>query len=144
MNKIKPYFQVPEMTKLQSMALLLLRLVVGVAMMYHGSGKIQNPFAWMGPEGPPALLQGLAALSEFGGGLALVLGLVTPLAMFGLACTMAVATHMHAIKRGDPFVSLTGGPSFELALLFFSITLMFIAIGPGKFSLDKVIFGEKK
>ncbi len=144
MNKIKPCFMVPEMTKIQSLALLLLRLVVGVAMMYHGSGKIQNPFAWMGPDGPPAILQAMAALSEFGGGLALILGLVTPLAMLGLACTMAVATHMHAIKRGDPFVSMTGGPAFELALVFFSIAVVFIFVGPGKFSLDRIIFGEKK
>lgn len=143
MNKIKPFFQVPAMTKIQSMALLLLRLVVGVAMMYHGSRKIQNPFGWM-TDGTPAFLQFLAAISEFGGGIALILGLVTPLAMLGLACTMAVATHMHAVKRGDPFVSMTGGPAFELALLFFSISVMFIVIGPGKFSLDKVIFGEKK
>lgn len=144
MNKIKTFFQVPEMTNLRSAALLLLRLVVGVAMMYHGSGKIQNPFGWMGPEGPPAILQGLAALSEFGGGLALILGLLTPLAMLGLACTMAVATHFHAIIKGDPFVNLTGGSSFELALVFFTVAVMFIVVGPGKFSLDKIIFGEKK
>jgi len=39
----------------------------------------------------PGFLQGLAALSEFGGGLALIAGLLTPLAAFGIACTMVVA-----------------------------------------------------
>lgn len=144
MNKLKSCFQVPQTPNLQSAGLLLLRLVVGVAMMYHGSGKIQNPFGWMGPDGPLAIFQGLAALSEFGGGLALILGLLTPLAMLGLASTMSVATYMHAVKRGDPFVNLTGGASYELALVFFSVAIMYIVVGPGKFSLDKIIFGEKK
>ena len=64
--------------------------------------------------------------------------------MAGMASTMAVATHMHAVKRGDPFVNLTGGPAYELALVFFSVAVLFIIIGPGKFSLDKIIFGEKR
>ncbi len=29
--------------------LLILRLVVGLAFNFHGYGKIQNPFGWMGP-----------------------------------------------------------------------------------------------
>src|SRR6218665_1102626 len=73
-------------------ALLLLRLMAGIALMSHGFGKIQAPFSWMGPDAPiPGFLLFLAALSEFGGGLALVLGLLVPLASFGIICTMAVA-----------------------------------------------------
>ena len=60
-------------------ALLLLRIVAGVAFMLHGWGKIQHPFSWMGPD-MPGFLQALAALSEFGGGAAWALGLLTPLA----------------------------------------------------------------
>lgn len=131
------------MTTSQSLGLLLLRLIVGVAFLYHGSGKIQNPFAWMPGSSTPGILQALAALSEFGGGLALLLGLFTPLAMLGLAITMAVATHMHAVVMGDPFVNMTGGRAFELPILFFGIAVMFIFVGPGKFSLDSKIFGEK-
>ncbi len=69
---------------------LLLRLFAGSALMMHGWGKIQAPFNWMDkmPNHPPAILQALAALSEFGGGLALILGLLTPLACLGIACTM--------------------------------------------------------
>jgi putative oxidoreductase len=123
-------------------ALLLLRVVAGLAFMIHGWPKIQNPFGWMGPEAfAPGVLQALAALAEFGGGLAWVLGLLTALASLGIACTMAVAFATHAFMRGDPFVSLTGGPSFELAAVFFSIALLLMMMGPGRFSLDQKFFG---
>ncbi|OGP63904.1 MAG: hypothetical protein A2170_11915, partial [Deltaproteobacteria bacterium RBG_13_53_10] len=103
---------------------LLIRIVAGLAFIMHGWGKIQNPFGWMGPEGfAPGIFQALAAVSEFGGGLAWILGVLTPLASFGIACTMAVAFWFHAVIRGDPFVSMSGGPAFELAALYFSIAL---------------------
>jgi putative oxidoreductase len=123
--------------------LLLLRLVAGVAFMIHGWGKIQNPFGWMGPDAPvPGFLQGLAALSEFGGGLAWILGLLTPLASFGLLCTMSVAVYFHAIVRGDPFVSKGEGGAYELAAIYFCIALLLMLGGPGRFSLDRLIFGR--
>src|SRR6476660_9665973 len=87
-----------------AIALLALRLVVGTAFMMHGWGKIQHPFGWMPPDAPvPAVLQALAALSEFGGGLAWIVGLLTPLACLGILGTMSVALRFH-ISRGDPFV----------------------------------------
>jgi putative oxidoreductase len=128
-----------------SAGLLLLRLIVGLAFMYHGDGKIQNPSGWMGPNASvPGILQALAAISEFGGGLAWIVGLATPLACFGLGCTMAYATWMHAVMLGDPFVSATGGRSYELALVYLSVAFLLFLAGPGRFSLDKVIFGEKR
>lgn len=140
---IKKFFTVPEHTTFASITLLFLRVVAGLAFMLHGWGKIQNPFGWMGPEGfAPGIFQALAALSEFGGGLAWILGLLNPLASLGIACTMAVATFSHAVMRGDPFVS-TGGPSYELASVYFCIALLQIALGPGKFSLDRMIFGPR-
>jgi putative oxidoreductase len=81
-----------------STGLLLLRIVAGLAFMFHGWGKIKNPTGWMGPDANiPGILQALAAISEFGGGLAWILGALTPLASFGLACTMAVAAYTHAV-----------------------------------------------
>jgi putative oxidoreductase len=121
-----------------SWTILLIRLVVGIAFMIHGWGKIQNPFSWMGPDAPiPGILQALAALSEFGGGLAWVLGLLTPLASLGMAVTMAVATFFHASK-GDAFVG--NPPTYELALVFFTIAIFMLINGPGKFSADYKIF----
>ncbi len=127
-----------------SAGLLILRLVVGLAFIFHGYGKIQNPFGWMGPNaGTPGIFQALAAISEFGGGLAWMLGLLTPLASFGLACTMAVAVWTHAVVLGDPFASTGKGGSYEPALVYFCVALLLMLAGPGRFSLDRVLFGEK-
>lgn len=141
-SKLKFFMQPNTQPTGVSTSLLLVRLVVGIAFILHGWGKIQAPFSWMPPEaGIPAVFQFLAALSEFGGGIALILGLLTSLAMSGLAVTMAVATHMHAVVKGDPFVGREG--SYELPLLYFTIAIMFIIVGPGKFAIDNKIFGSK-
>jgi putative oxidoreductase len=141
---IKRFYTVSGHSTFVDVALLLIRVVAGLAFTMHGWGKIQNPFGWMGPDGfAPGIFQALAAVSEFGGGLAWILGLLTPLASFGIVSTMAVAFSFHAFMRGDPFVSMTGGPAFELAALYFSIALLLIATGPGRFSLDRELFGPR-
>jgi len=128
-----------------SAALLALRLIAGTAFIFHGWGKIQNPFGWMGPEASiPGFFQFLAALSEFGGGIAWVFGLLTPVASFGIGCTMVVAVHMHMIVMKDPFINQTGGSSYELALVYLGIAVLILALGPGKFSLDKKIFDKNE
>lgn len=125
-----------------AVGLLVLRVVAGLGMMFHGWGKIQKPFGWMG-DAFPGWLQALAALSEFGGGAAWILGLLTPLASFGILCTMAVATHFHAVVQGDPFVAKGTGGSYELALLYFCIALLLLLAGPGRLSLDALLFRRK-
>ena len=140
----KKLLSVPGNSTFGDFSLLLLRFIAGLAFMFHGWGKIQNPFDWMGPDGfVPGFLQALAAIAEFGGGLAWILGLLTPLASLGIASTMVVAFSMHAILRGDPFVA-KGGPSYELAILYFCVALVLIAIGPGRFSLDAQVFGRRE
>jgi putative oxidoreductase len=135
MKVLRP-LHLPDRT---SLGLLFLRVLAGVAMMIHGWSKIQSPLNWMGPDAAiPGALQALAALAEFGGGLAWILGLVMPLASFGLACTMAVAVYFHAVVRGDPFVGQGG--SYELASVYFVIALLFLLSGPGRYSLDQKIF----
>lgn len=142
--KISEIFKPPRLPSHASTGLLILRFVAGLAFMLHGYGKIQDPFNWMGPEaGIPGFLQALAALSEFGGGLAWILGLLTPLASFGLACTMGVALHMHAFVRHDPFVSQGKGGSFEPAAGYLAVALLLLLAGPGRYSLDRMIFREK-
>ena len=127
-----------------SIGLLVLRLVAGSAFVFHGYGKITKPFAWMPPEsGMPGWMQALAALSEFGGGLAWILGLLTPLASLGLACTMSVAVWMQAYVLGNPFVASGPGGSYELASVYLSIAILLLLSGPGRFSLDRLVFGKK-
>lgn len=117
-----------------STGLLVLRVVAGVSMATHGWGKIQNPFHWMdkGAAPPPALLQFLAALSEFGGGLAIALGALSVVAAAGIFFTMLEALRHH-LTAGDPF------GKWELALLYLVISALLLAAGPGRFSLDALL-----
>jgi putative oxidoreductase len=127
-------------------ALLLVRLVVGLAFIMHGWPKIHNPMAWMNAMGGtsvPSFLQALAAFAEFGGGIGLILGLLTPIAAFGIICQMLGALLIVHIPLGHPFVS-DGGPAYELALVYLVSSLLLIALGPGRFSLDAVLFGGRQ
>jgi putative oxidoreductase len=132
-----------------AVGLLVLRIVAGSGLMLHGLPKIQNPFGWMdarGPSGVPGIFQFLAAFSEFFGGLALIIGLLTPIAALGVAFTMLVAAYMGHISKGDPFVNPPGrqGGSWELASVYFAISLLLMLAGPGALSLDALLFGKKQ
>jgi putative oxidoreductase len=131
----------------RALGLLLLRLAAGAAFTVHGWGKVSSPggmFHWMPPAaGIPGFFQFLAALSEFGGGMALIVGLLTPLACFGIACTMLVALFKVHFPRHDPFIA-HAGPSFELALEYLAVALCILLAGPGAFSLDALIFGRRR
>jgi putative oxidoreductase len=126
-------------------ALLLVRLVMGLAFILHGWPKIQNPMGWMnamGGSGVPSFLQALAALAEFGGGIALILGLLTPIAAFGLVCQMIGALVLAHLPQGHPFVSQSG-PSYELPLAYLGLAILLIALGPGKWSIDAMLFAGR-
>ncbi|RPE12957.1 DoxX family protein [Chitinophaga lutea] len=139
-------FKVPAQSSAASTALLVLRIVVGIAFILHGWGKIQTPTNWVPPGGPitlSPLLQLLAAVSEFGGGILLAIGLFTPIAALAIGITMAVAVYFHAVIFKDPFVNMTGGGAFELPLVYFSIMLLILFAGPGKISADYKFFGKR-
>ena len=128
---------------LGAVTLLLVRLVVGAAFIMHGWPKFQAPFNWMGENSDiPGLLQFMAAATEVGGGGLLILGALTPLVALMLAVVMLVAALFH-LGNGDPFVSTSGG-SYELALVYLAISLQFIFIGPGKLSVDYLVFGRRR
>lgn len=129
-----------------AVGLLVLRLVAGTAMMLHGWPKIQNATSWMGPKAPvPGALQALAAATEFGGGLGWVLGLLTPLASVLILGMMAVAVTTVHLAQGHPFVaSPPGGPSYEPALGYLAVAVALLLVGPGRLSLDALLFGRGK
>lgn len=123
-----------------SVGLLSLRLVVGLAFLLYGWPKIQNPLAWMGPDsGMPGILQALAAISEVGGGACWIAGFLTRPAALGLCCTMTVATWTH-ISHGDPF--LGPWPAYEHSLSYLAVALLLLLAGPGRFSVDAIVFGR--
>ena len=123
-----------------AVGIFILRVFLGYALATHGLGKIQNPMGWMGPDGPPGFLQGLAAVSEFFGGIAILFGLLTPLACLGVMCTMFVAVLSLMMKADSGFVS---GPavknSYELPAMYFLFALMLFLTGPGLLSVDAAL-----
>ena len=128
-----------------SIGLLLIRGVTGAAFIFHGWPKIQNATTWMGPNAEmPGFMQAAAAASEFGGGIALIVGLLTPLACLAIAGVMVTAISTVHLKYGHAFVGKPGDPSWELAAVYLCIVLAVLLLGPGKLSLDGLIFGRSR
>ena len=128
-----------------AVGLLIVRLVFGAGIMLHGWYKLQNPngpMNWMPAGSPvPGVLQALSVLAEFGGGIAIIVGLLTPLASFGLVCNMLVALFMVHVRMGHGFVaSKPGQPSYEAAAGYLAVALCMLIAGPGCLSLDALIF----
>jgi len=125
--------------------LLILRVGIGIMFVLHGLPKIiGGPEGWEGlaqyglpflPSGVLSMAFGLAAaLSEFGGGLLLIMGCYQRLACAALAGTMAVA---FSTKIGDvaSFTDFAKTAGWPLELLIVFIALFFT--GPGKYRLVK-------
>ncbi|MDL1871868.1 DoxX family protein [Deltaproteobacteria bacterium PRO3] len=129
-------------SRLEPLALTLLRISTGIIMAAHGWDKLQNLNATVeqfGAMGIPKAGVYLAIAGELGGGLGLIVGLLTPVAAFGVFCTMAVAVlHVH-LKNG--LFAKDGG--FEYPLTLAMVALYFIMRGAGPVSLDG-IFCKKK
>ena len=127
------------------LALLILRVVVGVVFLAHGGQKlfvygldgVAGAFGQMGV--PAAAITGpLTALVELLGGLALVAGLLTRLAGFGLAITMIGAIGFAHLTAG---FFAPNGVEFPLTLLAASVA--FAVAGAGRFSLDHLIAARR-
>jgi len=128
-------------------ALLLMRVVVGCAFAMHGWQKIRSPAGitrWMGDAQVPGYLQAAAASAEFGGGIAWMIGFLTPIACLAIIVTMVTALTTVHLPKGDPFVGLPGKESYELPLTYLVIGLTLLLVGPGTFSLDAIIFGRRR
>jgi putative oxidoreductase len=96
----------------------------------------------MGPQSTvPDFLQALAAVAEFGGGIALIFGFLTTIAAFGILCNMIGALWLVHIPQGHAFVN-PGGASMELPALFLAIAFCLMLTGPGTWSLDAMMFGR--
>jgi putative oxidoreductase len=109
----------------------LLRIVVALLFITHGTQKLFNvPVGTMGPV-PLASKFGVAGILETFGGLAALLGLWFRPVAFLLSGEMAVAYFTaHAPRALWPL--LNGG---ELAVLYCFIWLFFAAAGPGAFTV---------
>lgn len=133
---------IKDQAKLASLGVLILRVLMGAGIAYHGYGKVFGGHMAMLVPGVekmgfpmPEVFAWAAALSEFAGGILIVLGLFTRVAAFFVFCTMSVAW---MIAHGaDPFQAK------ELALAYWTISLALMLIGGGQYSFDAKCCGKK-
>jgi putative oxidoreductase len=136
---------IPSLGGRASFALLILRVLVGLALIQHGMPKIRDPLHWLdnGPlPGTPMALQLIVALAEFVGGFALILGFLTPLFAFLLVCDLSVVVFVVMIPHGAAFVG--GGRSFEAPAYILATVLALLIAGPGQFSIDGLIVARSE
>ncbi|WP_413454761.1 DoxX family protein [Glutamicibacter sp. FR1] len=132
---------------LQTAARILLRLAFGFLFLAHGWQKyfqftIEGTIAAFGQMGVPAanLLAPVAATLEIAGGAAIILGLLTRVFAGLLGVQMIVALFMVHAADGV-FVENRG---FELVLALAAGALALLLVGPGRISLDALIFKGTK
>lgn len=137
-----------KLEKHRDLGILLTR--IGIATTYiiiHGGPKIiGGPVRWeklgnamgnIGVDFTPVFWGFMAAISEFGGGILLGLGLLYRPATLFLMFTMFVATINH-LSTGDGWGRASH--AIEMCILFLGAFF----IGPGRYSLDALISGFRK
>ncbi len=126
--------------RLHPLALLALRVVLGIIMVAHGYPKVTNIPKTMGmlhSLSIPQWMAYLTAAAEFGGGILLILGLLTRLAALAILIDLIVAIDKVHWKNG-----LQGpmGTQFPMAVATIAFALIFL--GGGTISLDTIVFGR--
>ena len=124
-------------------ALLILRLWAGVAIIAHGINhgrSLEGTANWFGKVGfrQPKMNAFLSFVNEIAIGVALILGLLTSVAAAGLAATMVVA--FWSIHRfAGFFVFHRPDEGYEYVAALTAIAAAVAIAGPGAASIDSVL-----
>lgn len=135
---------------LERLAVLILRLSLGFVFVMHGSQKLLGAFGGGGVAGvtgmltklgmePAHILAWVLSITEFVGGVCLILGFLTRFWAAGLVIDMAVAVFKVHLVNGF-FASKNG---FELPLALGIMALAITLTGPGSLSVDRATGIEK-
>lgn len=130
----------------QSGFLLLLRMLYGFMFAQAGWGKLvhfDQSVAFFASLGMPApeILMPVAALTEFLGGLALLVGLASRFAALSLSFVMLTA--LMTAHAAEAFASIEGFTS-QAPYPFLIAALIVLAFGAGRFSMDSLISWRMK
>jgi len=132
-------------TSLNTTAVTILRVIIGFIFAAHGWQKFnewtiagtQASFAKMGVPAAEIAAPAVAVL-ELGGGIALILGVLTRVVALLLALDMLGALFLVHASAG--VFAATGG--YELVLLLAAATLAVALTGAGRISVDRALFGR--
>jgi putative oxidoreductase len=124
-------------------ALMMVRVTLGIVMIMHGRnhlwgpGGVEGTARWFASIGfrPAKLHALLSGYGEIAAGVALVLGLLTPLACAAVIATMCVAGW--AAHRPNGFFIFRDG--YEYVLVIGVAALALAILGPGGLSLDTAL-----
>lgn len=133
------------------LGLTLLRAIVGVLFVGHGTQKLYGWFGGHGIEGTAGFFESIglrpgrkhataAGAAEAGGGALLALGFLTPAAAASLIGVMSTAIRKVHAKNG-PWAG-DGGYEYNLALIAIMVALA--DVGPGDLSVDHALGIEVK
>ncbi|MCA3748821.1 MAG: DoxX family protein [Rubrobacter sp.] len=128
------------------LALLVLRLVLGVIFVAHGAQKLFGSFGGPGLKGTAGFFEQLGirpaypmavvvGAIEFFGGILAALGFLMPVVAVGLIAVMIGAILTVHLRHG--FFAQSGGYEFNLALI--GIALALLLAGAGSYSLDAAL-----
>jgi len=116
--------------RLQPLALLALRIVLGIIMIAHGypkvSGGLSEHVLHVSNLGLPGWLAYCSAAAEFFGGILLLVGLFTRIAALAILINMSVAIWKVHWKNG-----LLGNGGYQFPLSLAAIAFALILLGAG-------------
>ena len=124
-----------------SIALLVLRIATGLPFLYHGSAILFGAFGGPGPHGfaafmhAPDIVGYLVGLAQFGGGLAILSGILIRIGALGVIIVMLGAIFLVHLPHGFD-ISQRGT---EYALTLFLTALSLLIAGGGSYSLGSVL-----
>ncbi len=129
---------------IKSLALLFARLTIAYGFYEPAMMKwkdISSVAEWFGSMGIPfpTLNAYMAATTEIVGVVLLTLGLLTRAISLPLIVVMIVAIVTVHLPNGFS----AGNNGFEIPFYYMLFLLIFLSHGAGKFSLDRLIFGDK-
>jgi putative oxidoreductase len=115
------------------------RLALGLLFLPHGWPKIKDlkaTISWVKGTGWPggATFAVLFSLLEFFGAIAALLGFLTQIVAALFALEMIATTIFAKTKLGKKYVS-----GYELDIAFLLIALVVLLLGPGPWSLDRLL-----
>lgn len=130
-------------------AMVPIRIVLTWIFIYYGAGKLFGAFNGPGIHNttlffadtahlkPGGLFAVVAGVIEFGGGIAIALGLGSRLAGLALFGDQVIA--MITVTWANGIGSLTGKSGYEFNITLAVLALAVVALGSGRLSLDNVI-----